>query len=144
MSVQDPYVVITDKDSFGKGVIEERQTIAPEPTLAKKPTPAPILIPSAPVVVNSQLSTSNNPPLPYTTCPENDRVVSPYSDSSSNSSCESSPSSPSPKTPPDKDFNAPSISGGEPVHINFINPSLDIKMKQDEIRIHAERECTRG
>ena len=44
-----PYVVIPDKsrgkDSFGKGVIEERETVASEPTSTKKPTPMPISIP---------------------------------------------------------------------------------------------------
>src|ERR1700761_6766751 len=139
-----PYVVIPDKscekDSFGKGVIEERQTVAPEPTSAKKPTRAPISIPSAPVAVDSHLSTSSDPSPSYTTYPEDDRVVSPYSDSSSNSSRESSPPSPGPKTPPDEDSSAPSTPGGKPVHIDFINPSSDIKMKHDEIRIHDERE----
>src|ERR1700761_8219455 len=123
-----PYVVIPDKscenDSFGKGVIEERQTVASEPASTKKPTPMPISIPSAPITVNSHLSTSSDPPPSYTTYPEDDRdrVVSPYSDSSSNSSHESSPPSPGPKTPPDKDSSAPSTPGGTPVHIDFINP----------------------
>ena len=76
------------------------QTIAPEPALAKKPTPMPILIPSAAVTVDSHLPTSNNPPPSYTTYPEDDLVVSSYSDSCSNSSRESSPPSPSPKAPP--------------------------------------------
>ena len=65
------YVTISDtshkKDSFRKGVIEERQTIATEPALAKKPTPAPISIPSAPFAVDSHLLTSSDPPPSYTT-----------------------------------------------------------------------------
>src|SRR6201996_136320 len=98
------------KDLFGKGVIEERQTVASEPASTKKPTPMPISIPSRPVTVDSHLSTLSNPPPSYTTYPEDDRdrVVSPYLDSSSNSSRESSPPSPGPKTPPDKDLSAPS------------------------------------
>src|ERR1700760_527482 len=101
------------------------------------PTPMPISIPSAPVTVDSNLSTSSDPPPSYTTYPEDDRdrVVSPYSDSSSNSSHKSSPPSPGPKTPSDEDSSAPSTPGGKPVHIDFINPS-DIKMKHDEICIH--------
>src|ERR1700761_2721189 len=73
-------VVIPDKsrekDSFGKGVIEERQTVAPEPTSAKKPTPVPISIPSAPIAVDSHLSTSSDPPPSYATHPGDDSVVS--------------------------------------------------------------------
>src|SRR6201996_1335321 len=120
----------------------DQWTIAPVPTSAKKPTPTPISIPSALVPVNSHLSTSSDPPPFYTTYPEEDRdrVVSPYSDSSSNSSHESSPPSPGPKTPPEEDSSAPSTPGGKPVHIDFINPS-DIKMTHDEICIHDEREC---
>ena len=86
------YVVVTnmsrEKDSFGNGVIE-RQTITAEPASAKKPAPAPISIPSAPVAVDSHLSASSNPSPSYTTYPEDDRVVSPHSDSSSESSRES-------------------------------------------------------
>jgi len=59
------YVVIPDKscekDSFGKGVIEERQTVASEPASIKKPTPMPISIPSTPVTVDSHLSTLSDP-----------------------------------------------------------------------------------
>ena len=117
-----------------------RQMIAPES--AKKHTPLPISIPSAPVTVDSHLSTSSDPPLSYTAYPEEDRVVSPYSDSSPNSSCESSPPSPAPKTPPDEESRTLSTLGGKPVHIDFINPPSDIKMKHDKIRIHDARECT--
>ena len=122
----------------------DRQMIAPVPTSAKKPTPMLISIPSAPVTVDSHLSTSSDPPPSYTTYPEEDRyrVVSPYSDSSSNSSHELLPPSPGPKTPP-KDSSVPSTPGGNPVHIDFINPS-DIKMKHDEICIHCEHERTWG
>src|SRR6201996_1973441 len=141
-----PYVVIPDKscekDSFGKGVLEERQTVTPEPASAKKPTPMPISIPSAPITVDSHLSTSSDPPPSYTTYPEDngDRVVSPYLDSSSNSSHKSSPPSPGPKTPPEEYSSAPSTPGGKLMHIDFINP-LDIKMKCDEICIHDECKC---
>src|ERR1700761_7430492 len=92
-----PYVIIPnkscEKDSFGKGVIEERQTVASELASTKKPTPMPILIPSTPDTVDSHLSTSSDPPPSYTTYPEDerDRVVSPYLGSSSNSSRELSP-----------------------------------------------------
>ena len=122
------YVVIPDKsrekDSFVKGVLEERQTVAPEPASAKKPSPMPISIPSAPVTIDSHLSTSSNPPPSYTTYPEDerDRVVSPYLGSSSNSSRELSPPSPGPKTPPHEDSSAPSTPGGTPIHIDCINP----------------------
>src|SRR6201996_6900248 len=142
-----PYVVIPDKscekDSFGKGVIEERQTVASEPASTKKPTPMPISTPSAPVTVDSHLSNSSDPPPSCTTYPEDDRdrVVSPYLDSSSNSSRELSPPSPGPKTPPDEDSSALSTPGGKPVHFDPIDP-LDIEMKHNGIRIHYERECT--
>src|ERR1700761_5188254 len=121
------------------------RTIAPVPASAKKPTPMLISIPSAPVTVNSHLSTLSDPPPSYTTYHEEDRdrVVSPYSDSSSNSSRGSSPPLPGPKTPPKEDLSAPSTPGGNPVHIDFINPS-DIKMKHDEIPIHDERKRTWG
>src|ERR1700761_8245442 len=103
-----------------------------------------ILISSTLVTVDSHLSTSNNPPLSYTTYPQGDRgrVVSSYSNSSSNSSPKSSPPSPGPKIPPDKDSSAPLTPIDMPVHINFINPLLDIKMKHSEIHIQDERERT--
>ena len=86
-----PYVVIPDKshkkDSFGKGVIEERQTVALEPTSARKPMPVPISIPSAPVAVDSHLSTLSNPPILHYVSWR----VSPYFNSSSNPSHKSSP-----------------------------------------------------
>ena len=121
------------------------QTIAPVPASAKKPTPMPILIPSAPVTVDCHLSTSSDPSPSYATYPEEDRdgVVSPYSDSSSNSSRKLSPPSPGPKIPPDKDSSAPSTPGGKPIHIDFTNPS-DIKMEHGETCIHAECEHTWG
>ena len=143
-----PYVVIPDKscekDSFGKGVIEERQTVTSEPASTKKPTPMPISIPSAPVTVDSHLSTSSDPPPSYTTYPEDDRdrVVSHYSDSSSNSSCDSLPPSLGPKTPPNEDLSAPLTPGGKPVHIDFINHPSDVETRHDEIRIHDECENT--
>src|ERR1700761_8727631 len=91
-STMTVYVVITnmsrEKDSFGNGVIE-RQTIASEPASATKPAPAPISIPSAPVAVDSHLPTSSDPPPSYTTYLEDNRLVSPRSDSSSESSRES-------------------------------------------------------
>ena len=59
-----------------------RQTITPES--AKKHMPLPISIPSAPVTVDSHLSTSSDPPLSFTTYPEEDRVMSPYLVSSFN------------------------------------------------------------
>ena len=118
------------------------QMIAPEPTLAKKLTPMPILIPSTPVTDDSHLSTLSDPPSSYTTYLEDDRgrVVEPYLDSS-NSSCESSPLSSGPKTPPDKDSSVPLAPEGKPNHIDFINP-LDIKIEHDEICIHCECERT--
>jgi hypothetical protein len=45
-------------------------------------------------------------------------------------------------TLPDEDSSAPSTPGGKPIHIDFINPLLDIKIKHDEIRIPDERERT--
>src|ERR1700761_1822584 len=72
-----------------------RQKIAPES--AKKHMPLPISIPSAPVTVDSHLSTSSDPPLSYTTYPEEDRVMSPYLVPSFNPSCESLPLSPGPE-----------------------------------------------
>src|ERR1700761_4495401 len=106
----------------------------------------PISMPSAPITVDSHLSTSSDPPPPYTTYPEynKDIVISLQSDSSSKSSRESSaPSAPSPgpNTPPDNNSSAPSTPGGKPIHINFTNPS-DIKIMHDETRTHAERKCT--
>src|ERR1700761_2641256 len=98
-----------------------RWTIAPEPALPKKPTPMPIPVPSAAVTVDSHLPTSNNPPPSYTTYPEDDLVVSSYSDSCSNSSRELSPPSPSPKAPP-KDSSAPSIPGGKILHTLYQQP----------------------
>src|ERR1700761_292751 len=67
-------------------------------------------LPSTPVADASHLSTSSDPPPFYTTYPEDDRdrVVSLYSDSSSNFSREPLPPSPGPKTPPDEDSSAPS------------------------------------
>src|ERR1700760_1799485 len=108
------------------------------------PMPMPISIPSMPVTVDSNLSTSSNPPPSYTTYPEDDRdrVVSPYPDSSSNSSCELLPLSPGPKTPPDKDSSAQSTPRSTPVHIDFITPPADIEMRHDEIPIHDERANT--
>ena len=101
-----------------------------------------ILIPSAIITDDSHLSTSSDPPPSYTTYPEDDRdrVVSPYSDSSSNSSCTLSPPSPGPKLHLTK---TRVRRRGNPVHIDFINPS-DIEMKHDEICIHRKRECTWG
>ena len=78
----------------------------------------------------SSLHFERSPPS-YTTYPKEGRVVSPYSDFSSYSSHKSSPQSPGPKTPPDEDSRAPSTLGGKPVHIDFINRPLDIKMKHD-------------
>src|SRR6201996_4652620 len=99
----------------------------------------PISIPSVPVTVDSHLSTSSDPPPSYTTYPKDDRdrLVSPYSDSSSNSSRKLSPPSPGPKTPPKEDSSALSTPGGKLVHIDFINPS-DTKMKHNEICIHDD------
>src|ERR1700761_2325909 len=120
-----PYVVISDKsrekDSFGQGVIEERQTVAPEPASARRPTPVPISIPSAPVAFDSRLLTSSDLPPSYATHPGDDSIVSPCSDSSSNPSHESSPLSPGPKMPSDEDSSVPSTLRGRPVHIGIIN-----------------------
>ena len=113
-----------------------RQTIAPEPALAKNPSPLPILIPSVLVTVNSHFSTLSDPPLSYTTYPEEGRVASSHSDWSSYSSCESSPPSPGPKTPPDEDSCAASTLGGEPIHIDFIN------LRSDIIMMHNVHKCT--
>ena len=103
-----------------------------------------ISIPSAIITDDSHLSTSSDPPPSYTTYPEDDRdrVVSPYSDSSSNSSCALLPLSPGPKTPLDKDSSAQSTPRSTPVHIDFINHPSDIEMRHDEIPIHDERANT--
>ena len=77
------HVIIPDKsceqDSIRKSAIEERKSVAPELTSAKKPTPMPISIPSTPVTVNSHCSTSSGSPLSYTTYHEagRARAVSP-------------------------------------------------------------------
>ena|ERR1700761_1559438 len=97
-----------------------------------------ISIPSALVTVDSHLSTSSDPPPSYTTYPEDDRdrVVSPYSDSSSIPLASRCHRHLVPKLHPTK---TRTVDTRRQAHPHRLSQPLG---HQNEILIHDERKCT--